>query len=331
MSFVEVEHARKQLKNFLPPTPLLRCKSLEHLLGLSTRLFLKCEHFQPTNSFKARGAAYALLQMSEKEKQLGVVTRSSGNFAQAIAFFSYHLGIPCTVVMPENVPNIKHMRTRTYTEQVILHGLTHREGDEKARAISESTGAVLLSPYNHKDVIFGGGTIALEILEEQAEIDHFFCPVGGGGLLSGASIALKHKSPHSSIFAAEPQGAPDFYLSLKSGKKEEYTMQNTIADGLKTPSVGDLNWPILQSNVDEAVLVSEEQIKKAMRLLYEHLGWIIEPSGATSFAALIEQSERIRGGNTVCVITGSKVRVEDFFTWIEESKFHSKEITCIAR
>lgn len=316
MQLSNFEDARKMIAPYIKKTPLIRSHALEEVLGNKARVFLKCENVQVTNSFKPRGAFTVLLRLSAEEKKKGVVTRSAGNFAQGVALAGKTLGVHTTIIMPLSVPLVKKDQTASYGAKIILHGKNQLEEQQKVLEIAKEEGSIILSPYDHLDVIAGGGTISLEIYEDLPTIAYYFCPVGGGGIMAGCATCFKNVNPKIKTIAVEPLGANDYFLSRQSGQRVRNVEVHTIADGLRAPQVGDLPWPLLQKNVDEVLCVTDEEIKRAMRLLYDKHGLIIEPSGAASVAGLLLGKIPVKG-DVVCVLSGANVDKERFYEWIE--------------
>lgn len=319
MDITQIEKASKDISPYVLKTPVERCPELEALLKTNVRIFFKREDQQVTNTFKSRGAFNALINLIAEKKKCGVVTRSSGNFAQAVACAAERLGIPAVIVMPENAPKIKRDLTESFKPELIICGNSHEEGQAAVEEIKEKRGCVALSPYDHQDVIAGQGTIGLEVYQSLPSVKHYFCPIGGGGLLGGSALALKERDASIEIFGVEPEGAKDYYLSREAGQRLVYGPVETIADGLRAPVVGVHNWPLLEKYVDHVELVTDLQIKQAMLWLYENKQWIIEPSGATALASLLFHPHQLKG-DTVCVISGANVDKDMFYEWIEEAK-----------
>lgn len=308
MNLSDVKKAAIAIAPYIQKTPLIQIPG--------THFYLKCEHQQVTNSFKTRGAFYTLLNLSAEEKKRGVITRSAGNFAKALAYAGQILNIPVTIVMPLHAPEVKKEGVIKFGGKIILHGTKHAESQAKVDAIAKEENLVKLSPYDHRDVILGAGTIGLEIKEQLPPIKHYLCPISGGGLLAGSALALKSLGPLD-IIAVEPAGAGDFCLSLQKGEKVILEQTQSIADGLLAPTVGTLNWPLLQKYVDRALVVTDEEIIQAMRFLYTKLNIIAEPSGAVSVAALLYHPELNLQGDTVAVISGGNVDLNKFHSWIK--------------
>jgi threo-3-hydroxy-L-aspartate ammonia-lyase len=319
LSIQDIYKAHSRIAPFIRKTPLIRAYAFETLLNSSCRIFFKCEHLQITNSFKLRGAFNALLKLSQEQREKGVITRSSGNFAQALSFASLILHIPSWIIMPPAVPSIKRELTEKYKAHIILYGNDHIEQQKKVQELAIEKGLTPLSPYDHPDVIEGQGTIALEIYEDLPSITHFFCPIGGGGLSGGTATAFKGLSRSIHTIGIEPIEANDYYLSRQKGMRIKNQHTHTIADGLRAPQVGDCNWPLLQSYLDDVQCISEKQIKRAMYLLYKYMGLVIEPSGATSVAGLLNDPLP-SSGDLVCVLSGGNVDPEDFEKWIKEGQ-----------
>lgn len=304
----DIAAAQKTIKNFIKKTPLIKApQDLSQKLNHTGQIYFKCENFQWTNTFKVRGAFNAMLNLNEEEKKRGVVTRSSGNFAQAVAYAAQKLHIKAKIVVPNNIPKIKLQLTQQFGPEIIFAGPLHEEGDEVVKQIVEKEGLTMLHPYNQKNVIAGQGTAALEIYEDLPSLKNFFCPIGGGGLLSGCSTALKAFNPEIQVIGVEPSGAADYYNSRKAGKPIPFDHVDTIADGLRAAVVGSLDWPLLQMYVDRAEIVSDPDIKKAMKYFKEKLDLVTEPSGATAFASLLLHKQKLVEGDIVVLISGANV------------------------
>ncbi len=308
MDLSHIQQTRTRILPYIQKTPLIRCYGYEYL-------YLKCEHLQMTASFKVRGAFNAMLKLDPEEKKRGVITRSMGNFAQAVAYAGQLLHIPATIILPSNVPKIKKEGVDRYKARAILQAGGSKEEQKVVEKIAREEHLTILSPYNIPAVIEGAGTLALEIHEQLPSIHTYFGQIGGGGLMAGSSFVFKHLNPSIRTIAVEPEGANDYFLSR--GKDYPIFLDNvdTIADGLRAPQVGDVPWPYLQKYVDHAETVSDREIIAAMHLLYDKMGMIIEPSGATSLAAALRHCKTHREP-TVCVLTGANVDRSSFFEWI---------------
>ncbi len=253
-----------------------------------------------------RGATNAILGLSDEQKSKGVVTHSSGNFAQALSLAAKSLGVPAYIVMPDSAPEVKKAAVRTYGGKITECPSTLKDRERTAKEIQQRTGATFIHPSNDLDVILGQGTAALELLEDKPDLDIVFCPVGGGGLIAGTALAVKYFGTKCKCMGGEPQEADDAWRSLQSGKIETNETANTVADGLKT-QLGDINFPIILENVDEIVRVSEEEIKTALRLIWERMKIIVEPSSAVALAAVIREKQRFKNKKIGIVISGGNV------------------------
>lgn len=315
----DIKTAQTTIQGFIKKTPLVRApKDLSAQFSKYGNVYFKCENLQWTNSFKVRGAFNAMLNLSTKEKSRGVVTRSRGNFAQAVAYAAQKLRIRAKIVLPDNVPKIKLKLTQQFGAEILLTGPSPEESDELVKHIVESEGMTMLHPYNQKNVMAGQGSIALEVYEEIPALGNFFCPIGGGGLLAGCSTAFKALKSSIQVVGVEPAGAADYYLSRKAGVLTPLKSVNTIADGLRAAVVGDLVWPLLQRNVDRAEIVEDQEIKSAMKYLKEKMDMETEPSGAAAFASLLLHPQKLVEGDIVILISGSNVDPEMFVQWVNE-------------
>jgi threonine dehydratase len=265
-------------------TPVATCATLDRLAG--RRLFFKCEHLQKAGAFKFRGALNAVRRLPDEAAARGVVTHSSGNHAQALALAARLRGVPAHIVMPTTATPVKRRAVEGYGGRVVECEPTLQARTATAAAVQAETGATLIHPYDHPDVIAGQGTVALELLGQVPDLDAIVTPVGGGGLLSGVCVAARALRPGIRIFAAEPAGADDAARSFAAGRLIPQTSPRTIADGLLT-SLGELTWPILRDHVERVVTVTEEEIVQAMRLAWERGKLLIEPSAAVPLAAVL--------------------------------------------
>lgn len=265
-------------------TPVTTCAAIDACA--ERPILLKCENLQRVGAFKIRGATNAVLRLDDERAARGVVTHSSGNHAQALARAARARGIACHVVMPTNAPAVKRAATEGYGATIHPCEPTLAAREEGARRVMEETGASLIPPFDHSDVIAGQGTVALELLEQIEDLDAVIAPVGGGGLLAGITLALREAAPHVRVFAAEPTGADDAWRSKQRGERVPMIDPRTIADGLRT-SLGDLTWPVLRDHVEAVLRVSEDEIVGSMRALFERAKLVVEPSGAVSLAAAL--------------------------------------------
>lgn len=305
--------ARDRISNYLQPTRVIQSHALQQILGYKSPIFLKLENEQPTGSFKVRGAFNVMLQLDPAIEK--VIAFSSGNFAQAVAFVSSKLNKKATIVMPQNAPLKKIEGTRKYGAKIVFCGENHGDGENIVKELVDAEGYHILHPFNNDQTISGQGTIALEILETNPQIKHFFSPIGGGGLLSGCAKVFKTHDPLINIYGVEPLGAHDFYDSFRNKEHRVFEKTNTIADGLRSPSVGKLNFPILMSTVDEALAISQENIIEAMSLLHKHHNMVIEPSGAVALAGFLTLHRSLQG-EVVILVSGQNVDPESFKNWV---------------
>ena len=289
---------------FIHRTPVLTSGSLNELTGAD--VYFKCENFQKMGAFKMRGAQNALLQLSEEQRKAGVVTHSSGNFGQAVALAAKNLGVEAYIVMPSNAPRVKKDAVRNYGGKITVCEPTLAAREAQSTQIQSDTGATFLHPSNQMEVILGNATSAMELLEEQPDLDFIFTPVGGGGLIAGTALAAHYFGRDCKAIGGEPLEADDAYRSLQSGKIESNETTNTIADGLRT-ELGDVNFPIIKSLVPEIIRVTEDEIIEALRLIWERMKIIVEPSCAVPFAALLKERERFNHKKVGILISGGNV------------------------
>lgn len=294
----------ERIKPFIHKTPVLTSELLNDMSG--AQVFFKCENFQKMGAFKMRGAANAILSLSQEDRRKGVVTHSSGNFAQAVSLAAKKLGVKAYIVMPENAPQVKKDAVKTYEGEIIECTSTIQAREATAKQIQEEKGATFLHPSNQDEVIYGQGTAALELLDEQPDLDYMLTPVGGGGLLAGTALVAHHFSNNCKVIAGEPFEADDAYRSLLSGKIEINETSNTVADGLRT-HLGDRNFPIIQKHVEKIIRVNEEEIISAMQLIWERMKIIIEPSCAVPFAALLRNKKEYQNKKVGIILSGGNV------------------------
>lgn len=289
---------------YIHRTPVLTSGLLNQLA--EAEIFFKCENFQKMGAFKMRGATAAIMSLSEKEREKGVVTHSSGNFAQAVSLSAKNLGIPAYIVMPSSAPQVKKEAVKTYGGQITECEPNLKAREAAATKIQKETGATFLHPSNDLNVIYGQGTAAKELLEDFPELNIIITPVGGGGLIAGTALAVDFFAKNCQTFGAEPFEVDDAYRSLKSGKIEFNDTTNTIADGLKT-NLGDKNFPIIKDKVSEIIRVEEDEITAAMKLLWERMKIVAEPSSAVAFAAVLREKDKFRGKKVGIIISGGNV------------------------
>ena len=279
----------------------------------SARIFFKCENFQKTGAFKIRGATNAVMSLTDEEARHGVATHSSGNHAAALAQAARWRGIPAYVVMPENAPAVKRKAVAGYGAEIYPCGPTLPAREAGLREIVTNTGAAIIHPYNDYRVIAGQATATLELLEDVPALDMIVAPVGGGGLLSGTAVAATALFPRIQVIGAEPALADDAYRSFHSGQRIEAGPTSTVADGLKT-SLGGKTFPIIQRLVSDIVTVGEDEIVRAMRLVWERMKIIIEPSSAVAVAALLSDRLPVAGKSVGVILSGGNVDL-DHLPW----------------
>lgn len=301
--------ARKTLGNHIHNTPILKSRLLNELAGCE--LFFKCENLQKAGAFKMRGAMHKLLSLSEEERAKGVATHSSGNFGSALALSAQILGVPATIIMPSNAPQVKKNAVAAYGATIIECEPTLEARESTTADFIKKSGATACHPYNDPQVILGNSTSAQEIFEELIP-DSIIAPVGGGGLMSGTALACEFFSPSTLAFGAEPEGADDAFRSVKDGYIHPSLNPQTIADGLRT-SLGAHTFPILQNKVQEILLVNDSEILQAMQLIWERLKIIVEASSAITFAAVLKNKELFKGQKVALILSGGNVDLGKFF------------------
>jgi threonine dehydratase len=303
----DIYAAAKRIKPYIHRTPVLTNASLNEKVG--AQVFLKCENFQRVGAFKFRGACNAVFSLSDEEAARGVSTHSSGNHAQALALAARLRGIPAFIVMPTNAPAVKKVAVAGYGGKITFCEPTLEAREATLSQIVEETGSAVVHPYNDERVIAGQGTAALELLEEVPDLDVVIAPVGGGGLLSGTSIAATEIKKGIRVVAGEPEMADDAYRSLKAGEILPSLKPKTIADGLLT-SLGNKTFPIIQARVEQIVTVSEQGIIDSMKFIWERAKIIIEPSSAVAVGVLWEKKIDLDGLNVSVILSGGNVDLE---------------------
>jgi threonine dehydratase/serine racemase len=285
----DIRAAARRIAPHVHRTPVLTSASINALAG--RELLFKCENLQKVGAFKMRGAANAVTKLSDEVAARGVVTHSSGNFAQALALAARQRGIPAHIVMPRTATSVKRLAVEGYGARIYPCEPTLAARESRAAEVIAETGGTLLHPYNHPDIIAGQGTCALELLEDAGPLDAIIAPIGGGGLMSGICLAARAIAPSVRLFAAEPAGADDAARSFAAGKLIPQTDPRTIADGLLT-SLGDLTWPIVRDHLQRIFTVHDEEIIAAMRLVWQRMKLVIEPSAAVPLAAVFSPAFR---------------------------------------
>jgi len=316
----EISEAFNRIRKYINYTPVMSSRTLDNLF--KAKISFKCENFQRIGAFKARGAFNAIIQLSAEERKRGVVTHSSGNHAQAVSLASTVLGVKSTIIMPSNAPKIKKIATKSYGANVIECDNNQSDIVERTNEFIDEHGSILIHPYNDWQVIHGAGTAAYELLQEEKNLNIILAPIGGGGLISGTSLAVKGLSPSTHVIGVEPLNANDAFKSFKDGTKIYPSIDpDTIADGLRT-SLGDITFEVIKDNVKNIFTVTEKSIIEAMRFIWERMKIIVEPSGAVPLAGLFKINEEnlidIRGLKIGLIISGGNIDLSAFFSMLEK-------------
>jgi threonine dehydratase len=310
-----IEKAYEKIKPFIHHTPVLTNSSIDQMAG--AELFFKCENFQKIGAFKIRGGMNAALSLSPEQISRGLATHSSGNHAQAIAFAAKTLGTKAFIVMPENSPSVKVNAVKGYGAEVIFCAPNQAAREEALNKIVAETGAEFIHPYDDDRVITGQATCVKELLTTVTTLDFVFTPVGGGGLLSGTALGAHYFKPTIKVYAGEPEGAADAILSFKSGKVEKAPYVNTIADGLLT-TLSERTLSIIRAHVTDIFLVTEDEIKSALRLVYERMKIVVEPSCVVPLAAVLKHKELFKGKQIGIILTGGNIDLKKFADWFND-------------
>ena len=299
-----ISEAHDRIKPFIHNTPVLTSTLINNKVG--GELFFKCENLQKMGAFKIRGATNAALQLSDEEKKRGLVTHSSGNMAQAVALAARSLNIPAYIVMPENAPKVKVNAVNDYGGDITFCESTIEARTETANEIIKEKGASFIHPFNDHQVVFGQATAAKELLESQADLDIIVAPVGGGGLASGSSLSAKYFGKNCICIGAEPEIVDDAFRSLASGSIQKNDRIDTIADGLRT-NLGPITFDYLSKYLDKVITVTEDEIISAMKLIWERMKIIVEPSCAVPLAAIIKNNHEFAGKKIGVILSGGNV------------------------
>ena len=310
----QIGQAHERIKPFIHKTPVLTSATLNGISGAI--LFFKCENFQKIGAFKIRGAMNAVLSLPKDKLSNGIATHSSGNHAQAIAYAARQAGTKAFIVMPDNSPKVKTDAVRGYGGEITFCEPNQQAREMALQKIVDQTGAEFIHPYNDYRVITGQATVAKELIEQTEGLDCIIAPVGGGGLLSGTLLAAHYFSPATAVYAGEPEGAADAVLSLKSDKIETAPYVNTIADGLLT-KLGDKTFPIIKNLVKDIYTVSDEEIIASLKLVYERMKIVIEPSCAVPLAALLKHKEKFQQERVGIIFSGGNVDLTKSAGWFK--------------
>ena len=308
VQLADIQAAAARIAGIAHRTPVLTSRSFDAVAGAS--VFFKCENFQRGGAFKIRGASNFIYSIPKDQLSRGVVTYSSGNHAQAVAIAAASVGIQATIVMPDDAPKSKMAATRGYGARVVTYDRLHEDREAIGRRISEETGATVVPPFDHPWTIAGQGTVALELLAEVQDLEALVVQIGGGGLISGCSIAAKALNPSIRIFGVEPEDGNDTYLSRRAGERVEIPMPQTIADGLRSPKPGAITFPIVQKHVEDIILVSDDEIRDTMKFLLARMKIVVEPSGAVPAAALYHRKLPKELKKIGAIVSGGNVDLE---------------------
>jgi threonine dehydratase len=308
----DIRDAHERIKPFIHKTPVLTCNTVNRIVKAD--VFFKCENFQKIGAFKIRGGMNAVLTLPKEKQQKGIATHSSGNHAQAIAYAAREVGTKAYIVMPETSPKVKVDAVKGYGAEIFFCEPNQQAREKLLQEVVDRTGAEFIHPYNDYRVITGQATCAWELLKEIPMLDVIIAPVGGGGLLSGTLLSAHYFSSSTEVYAGEPEGAADAVLSIKSGKIEKAPYVKTIADGLLT-TLGDKTFPIIRKYVKDILTVSDEEIIEAMRLVFERMKIVVEPSGVVPLAALLKNKELFAGKRVGIIFSGGNVELKKLGEW----------------
>jgi threonine dehydratase len=304
-TYADVADASRRLEGIGRRTPVHTSLTLDE--RLAARVFLKCESFQRAGAFKFRGAYNAVSRLTPAERERGVLTYSSGNHAQALALAGRLLGAKVTVVMPQDAPAAKRRATEGYGARIVAYDPATEDRQEIARRLAAEGNPVLIPPFDHPHVIAGQGTATKELIEEVGELDVLLVPCGGGGLLSGSALAARALSPRARVVGVEPEAGDDATRSFRTGVLHTVKNPRTIADGARTPSLGELTFPLVRANVDEMVTASDDDLVEAMRFVWERMKLVVEPTGVLGLAAALCGHLNVKGLRVGVVVSGGNV------------------------
>jgi len=305
----DIVSAADRLEGIAHRTPVMTSGQLD--ARLAARVFLKCENLQRIGAFKIRGAYNAISRIPEEDRGRGVLAYSSGNHAQAVALACRLLGIQATIVMPANASKVKRAATEGYGARVVAYDPATESREAVARRIQEEGNPTLVPPFDHPHVVAGQGTVARELFEEVGDLDVLLVPCGGGGLLSGSAIAADGMSPRCKVIGVEPAGADDAARSFRSGKLERCERPDTIADGARTQSLGEITFPIIRERVDDVVTVTDAEIVEAMLFLWERMKLVVEPTGAVALAGALAGKIDVSGKRVGVIVSGGNVDLDE--------------------
>ena len=305
VTYADVAAAAERLDSVVHRTPVHTSRTVN--ARVDADVHFKCENFQRTGAFKIRGGYNAVSQLSPEAQARGVVTYSSGNHAQAVALAGRLLGVDATIVMPETAPQVKLDATRGYGAEVVTYDPEETVREELGRRLAEERGLTLVPPYDHPDVVAGQGTVGDELFRQVDDLDALLVCCGGGGLLSGCALAARRHAPDCTVIGVEPAAGDDATRSFHSGALQTVTNPDTVADGARTPYLGDVTFPLVLEHADDMVTVSDEALVRAMHLLWERMKMVVEPTGALGAAALLSGAVPGRGRRVGVVVSGGNV------------------------
>ncbi len=308
IKYSEIIKANGKIKEYKVPTLLQSSKTFSRMS--SNNVYLKPENLQVTGSYKIGGAINVIMNLTEDQKKRGVITTSAGNWAQAVAYASRIFNVKSVIVMKEGTSEIKITATKGYGGKVVIYGQDTKDTLEKSVALAKSENLTFLNCFEDENLIAGHGCIGLDIIKEKPDTDVIFCPIGGGAFISGVAMAVKYAKPEAKIIGVEPEGANAMYLSLKKDKLVGIEKANTIADGLAVERPGVRPFEIARKYVDEVVVVSDKEIKKAMILLLERAKLLVEPAGAASLAAIISEKTNFKDKEIVAILSGGNIGLD---------------------
>lgn len=309
-TYDDVVAAAGRIAGIAHRTPVLTSRTVDAELG--AQVFFKCENLQRMGAFKFRGAYNALAKFDAAQRKAGVIAFSSGNHAQGIALAAHELGMPATIVMPQDAPAAKVAATQGYGANVVFYDRYTQDREQITRDLAERNGLTLIPPYDHADVLAGQGTAAKELFEEVGELDAFFVCLGGGGLLSGSALSTRALSPKCKLYGVEPEAGNDGQQSFRSGAIVHIDTPKTIADGAQTQHLGNITFPIIRRDVDDILTVSDAQLVDAMRFFATRMKLVVEPTGCLGFAAARARAAELKGKKVGVLISGGNVDMERF-------------------
>lgn len=305
VTYADVAAAARRLDGIVHRTPVHTSRTLD--ARVDAQVFVKCENLQRTGAFKLRGAYNAMMQLSAAQKESGVVTYSSGNHAQAVALSGRLLNVDTTIVMPDTAPAVKKAATSGYGAEIVTYDPETIVREELGRQLAEERGLTLIPPYDHPDVVAGQGTVGDELFDAVGALDVLLVCCGGGGLLSGCALAARHHAPGCRVIGVEPEAGDDATRSFHSGTRQSVENPDTIADGARTPYLGDVTFPLVLEHVDDMVTVSDDALVATMRFVWERMKLVIEPTGALALAALLDGVVPGDGRRMGAVVSGGNV------------------------